>query len=184
MKSMATPTERTTARHPAPTAPDEGDRLVVLSPLRRWITQGFGRVEDVVYVGLGFLLAANAIALLVSGGLNFWEGLRAGTLSRDMVAHLDRTLLILMIVEILYTVQVSFREHVLRAEPFLIVGLIAATRRILILTAEFAEMLTMGHTAFRNAMLEMGVLTVMILALVVSLFLLRKTHAGMSTARE
>jgi len=32
--------------------------------------------------------------------------------------------------------------------------------------------------------LEMGVLTVMILALVVSLFLLRKTHAGMSTARE
>jgi hypothetical protein len=130
------------------------------------------------------MLAANAITLLLSGGLHFWEGLHAGTLSQDMVAQLDRILLILMIVEILYTVQVSFREHVLTAEPFLIVGLIAATRRILILTAEFAEMLKMSETAFRNAMIEMGVLTVMILALVVSLFLLRKTRAGMSTASE
>jgi hypothetical protein len=181
---MATPSERTTAHHPTPTEPDSGGRIVALSPLRRWITQGFGRAEDVVYVGLGVLLAASALALLLAGGLLFWEGLHAGTLSRDMVAQLDRILLILMIVEILYTVQVSFREHVLTAEPFLIVGLIAATRRILILTAEFAEMLKLGEIAFRNAMIEMGVLTVMILALVVSLFLLRKTHTGMSTARE
>jgi len=33
-----------------------------------------------------------------------------------------------MIVEILYTVQVSFREHALVPEPFLIVGLIVAVR--------------------------------------------------------
>jgi uncharacterized membrane protein (DUF373 family) len=48
---------------------------------------------------------------------------------------LDRMLLILMIVELLYTVQVSFREHTLVPEPFLIVGLIAVTRRILVVTA-------------------------------------------------
>jgi hypothetical protein len=100
------------------------------------------------------------------------------------VAQLDRMLLILMIVEVLYTMQVSFREHVLTAEPFLIVGLIAATRRILVLTAEFAEMLNLGETAFRNAMLEMGILTVLILALVVSLCLLRKPHVGRAIARE
>jgi uncharacterized membrane protein (DUF373 family) len=176
---MATPSERIATHHPTPTEPDDSGRIVAPSPLRRWITQGFGRAEDVVYVGLGLLLAANAIALLLAGGLLFWEGLHAGTVSRHMVSQLDRILLILMIVEILYTVQVSFREHVLTAEPFLIVGLIAATRRILVLTAEFAEMLNMAETTFRNAMLEMGVLTVMILALVVSLFLLRKTHAGM-----
>ena len=33
---------------------------------------------------------------------------------------LDRLLLILMIVEVMYTVQVSFREHALAPEPFLI----------------------------------------------------------------
>ncbi len=39
-----------------------------------------------------------------------------------MVDLLDQILLILMVLEILYTVQVSFREHVLSPEPFLVVG--------------------------------------------------------------
>ena len=181
---MATPSEHEAASLSVPSEPARGDSQATPSLLRRWISQGFGRAEDVVYIGLGILLAVNALALLLAGGLQFWEGLRAGTLSRDMVAQLDRMLLILMIVEILYTVQVSFREHVLTAEPFLIVGLIAATRRILVLTAEFKEMLSVGETAFRNAMIEMGVLTVMILVLVVSLFLLRKPHVERTIARE
>jgi hypothetical protein len=45
-------------------------------------------------------------------------------------------------------------------------------------------MLSLSETAFRNAMIEMGVLTVMILVLVVSLFLLRKPHVGRAIARE
>jgi hypothetical protein len=181
---MTTPSEHNAVHPPVPAKPDEGTTQTSPSLLRRWLAKGFSRVEDVVYIGLGFLLAVNALALLLAGGLDLWEGLRAGTLTRDIVAQLDRMLLILMIVEILYTVQVSFREHVLTAEPFLIVGLIAATRRILVLTAEFAKVLNLGETAFRNAMLEMGVLTVLILALVVSLFLLRKPHVGKAIARE
>ena len=181
---MATPSEHEAASLAVPPEPARGDSQATPSLLRRWISQGFGRAEDVVYIGLGVLLAVNALALLLAGGLQFWEGLHAGTVSRDIVAQLDRMLLILMLVEILYTVQVSFREHVLTAEPFLIVGLIAAMRRILILTAEFKEMLNIGEIAFRNAMLEMGVLTVLILVLVVSLFLLRRPHVGRSIARE
>ena len=84
-------------------------------------------------------------------------------------------LLILMIVELLYTVQVSFREHTLVPEPFLIVGLIAVTRRILVLTAQFATLFEKGNTvAFQSAMLELALLTVMVVALVVSLRMLRK----------
>ena len=181
---MTTPSEPNAVHPPVPPKPDGGANQTSPSPLRRWLAQGFSRVEDAVYIGLGLMLAVNALALLLVGGLQLWEGLRAGTLTRDIVAQLDRMLLILMIVEILYTVQVSFREHVLTAEPFLIVGLIAATRRILVLTAEFAEMLNLGEAAFRNAMLEMGILTVLILALVVSLFLLRKPHVGRAIARD
>ena len=181
---MATPSEHEAASLSVPPGPNRGDSQAAPSLLRRWLSHGFGRAEDVVYIGLGILLAVNALALLLAGGLQFWEGLRAGTLSRDIVAQLDRMLLILMLVEILYTVQVSFREHVLTAEPFLIVGLIAATRRVLVLTAEFKEMLSVGEAAFRNAMIEMGVLTVMILVLVASLFLLRKPHVEKTIARE
>jgi hypothetical protein len=78
-------------------------------------------------------------------------------------------------------VQVTFREHTLAAEPFVIVGLIAAIRRILVLTAEFSRLLEMGDVAFRNAMIELGLLTVMVVALVASLFMLRKPHAGTPT---
>jgi Phosphate-starvation-inducible E family len=44
-----------------------------------------------------------------------------------------------MVVELLYTVQVSFREHTIVPEPFLIVGLVAVIRRILVITAETTE---------------------------------------------
>jgi len=91
---------------------------------------------------------------------------------------LDRILLVLMIVELLYTVKVSFREHALVPEPFLIVGLIAVTRRILVVTAQLAVLLEKpDDNLFRSAMLELGVLTVMVLALVASLWILRKRSA-------
>jgi len=91
---------------------------------------------------------------------------------------LDRGLLVLMIVELLYTVQVSFRAHSLVPEPFLVVGLIAATRRILVVTAQFSRLAeTSNEAQFHNAMIEVGLLTVMVLALVGSLRLLRAAPA-------
>ncbi len=74
---------------------------------------------------------------------------------------------------LLYTVKVSFREHSLIPEPFLVVGLIAVTRRILVVTAEFAHLVDKTEETFRKAMIEVGILTAMIVAIVVSLRLLR-----------
>jgi hypothetical protein len=141
---------------------------------RESITQGFVRVEDGVYVGLGTLLAAIALGLLVAAAVAFVQALLGDTLPDRAVELLDRLLLILMIVELLYTVQISFREHALVPEPFLIVGLIAAIRRLLVLTAEFARLLEKNQGVFQGAMLELGLLTVMIVALVVSLVVLKK----------
>jgi len=104
----------------------------------------------------------------------FVQALLGDALTDRSVELLDRILLILMIVELLYTVQVSFHEHALVPEPFLIVGLIAAVRRLLVLTAEFARLLAKNEGVFQGAMLELGLLTGMIVALVVSLVVLRK----------
>ena len=142
--------------------------------MRERIAQSFTRVEDLVYVGLGVLLAASAVVLMLDGVVGFVRGLPGGAVQGRVIELLDRILLILMIVEILYTVQVSFREHTLAPEPFLIVGLIAATRRILVVTAEFAELARAGGTIFLHAILELGLLTAMALVLVVALVLLRK----------
>jgi uncharacterized membrane protein (DUF373 family) len=151
---------------------------------RALIARGFTRVEDVVYVGLGVLLAAAAVVLLVDGALMFVRALVAGGLPAQIIELLDRILLILMIAEILYTVQVSLREHALIPEPFLVVGLIAGIRRVLVLTAEFADLLEQGEQAFRNAMLELGLLTVMIFVLVASLMLLRRREVQPKARRD
>jgi hypothetical protein len=150
---------------------------------REWVARAFTRVEDAVYLGLGVLLAAGAVALLVTSGIDFVRSVLAGVLAGRVIGLLDQILLIFMIVEILYTVQVSFREHALVPEPFLIVGLIAVIRRVLVLTAEFGELLDKPEHVFRNAMLELALLTVMVLALVVALVLLRK-RAPTATAEK
>jgi uncharacterized membrane protein (DUF373 family) len=142
--------------------------------MREWFASIFTRVEDVVYLGLGILLAVSALALLVSSAVDLVRILASGQLAARVVTMLDQILLILMIVEILYTVQVSFREHTLAPQPFLVVGLIAVMRRLLVLTAEFGERLDRGDEAFRNGMLELGLLAVMVLILVAAIVVMHK----------
>ncbi len=151
-------------------------------PKRRLAARAFTIVEDVVYLGLGLLLAGSAIALLVGGLVTFVQNLMARTMMANIVPLLDQLLLILLVIELLYTVQVSFREHVLKPEPFLLVGLIAAIRRVLVLTAQFGELKEEVDLVFRHLIIELAVLTFLIVALVVSLVLLRKI--GVATVAE
>jgi uncharacterized membrane protein (DUF373 family) len=150
------------------------------SEVRIWIAKQFTRVEDVVYVALGVLLAGCAATLLVAGAVDFVTSLLAGTLADRIVQMLDRILLVLLVVELLYTVQVSFREHTLVPEPFLIIGLIAATRRVLVLTAEFPKLLEQGNEAFRNGMIELALLALLIVALVASIVLIQKRRPAVA----
>jgi len=81
-------------------------------------------------------------------------------------------------VELLYTVQLSFREHVLIPEPFVLVALIASVRRVLVLATELPKVVETGGIQFQYAMIELGVLTAMTLSLVGCLVMLRKRHPG------
>ena len=142
--------------------------------VRERIAQAFTQVEDVLYVGIGVLLAAGAVGLLLNAAVTFARSVGAGAIGGSIVGMLDQLLLILMMIEILYTVQLSFREHVLVPEPFVLVAMIAAVRRILVLTAEFGKLMEQGEAVFRYAMIELGLLTVMTGILVACLVGLRK----------
>jgi uncharacterized membrane protein (DUF373 family) len=156
---------------------------------RSWIARAFTLVEDIVYIALGILLTGCAVKLLATGFIDFAEKARAREFT--IVVLLDRILLILLVVELLYTVQVSFREHALVPEPFLLVGLISAIRRVLLLTAEFGDLREKSPDAaphlmpdaFQHFVIELGVLTVLILALAISLVLLRKAGSPAVASR-
>ncbi len=153
------------------------------SRARLWIAKAFSAVEDLVYVSLGLILAGAAIVLLISAVTTFVQKFAAGTLVLGMVTLLDQILLILLVVELLYTVQVSFREHAVVPEPFLLVGLIAAIRRVLILTAIFGETGPKSDMFVRQLIYELAILTVLIVVLALSLYILRRRDTT-STARS
>ena len=83
---------------------------------------------------------------------------------------IDGILLTIMVIEILYTIRVSLKSHALCAEPFFIVGLVAAIRRILMISVESAYL----TEKFRMFMIEMTVLGFIILVFVIAIVLLRR----------
>lgn len=141
---------------------------------RNLVTSGLTGIEDVVYVGLGLVLAATSLSLLVLAIRSFVTALMAHALAGQVIGLLDQILLILLIIELLYTVQVSFREHTLVAEPFLVVALIATVRKVLVLTTQMSQMAEAGSGLFRHTLEELALLSLMVLVLVGSLVLLRK----------
>lgn len=151
---------------------------------RAAIARALSIFEDAVYIALALMLAYTTAALLVTGAVTLWQNLMSGAQLTGLIQLLDRSLLVLMVVEILYTVRVSFRAHSLEPEPFLVVGLIAVTRRILVVTAELSQLVDKGELPFRNAMMEVGLLTGMVLALGTSLALVRRARRSDPTAAD
>ena len=92
-----------------------------------WVLE---HVQDWVTVAVGVVLIALAVVLLIAGIVDFLDG-SSGPISAGAPILLDRVLLVLILVEIVYTVVLSLRAHRLVAQPFIVVGLIAVVRRIL-----------------------------------------------------
>jgi uncharacterized membrane protein (DUF373 family) len=88
-------------------------------------------MQDVVSVTVGIILIVLASVLLISGIVDFIDG-SYGPIASGATELLDRVLLVLILVEIVHTVVLSLRAHRLVAQPFIVVGLIAVIRRILV----------------------------------------------------
>jgi uncharacterized membrane protein (DUF373 family) len=128
--------------------------------------------ERIVFFAIGILLFGAAAALLKqSAGILGSMFVGAGSPILFGSQFLDVILLVLMIVELAYTVLLSLRGSVLMAEPFLIVGLIAVIRRILVITV--GEVGPSGSSVNAHA-LELGILTGVVIVFVASIFLLRR----------
>jgi len=127
--------------------------------------------ERLVFFVTGVLLFLAAVALLKQSAIVLWSMFAGGSAALEFGGEfLEAILLVLMIVELAYTVLLSLRGSVLLAEPFLIVGLIAVIRRILVITV--GEVGPRGTSVLANAT-ELGILTGIVLAFVVAIFLLR-----------
>ncbi len=133
------------------------------------------KTEEIIYYGVALFLILVCGVLFFSIAGNFFQAFLQKELASRVIGILSDLLLVLMLAEILYTVRISLTEHILTSEPFLIVGLIAAIRRVLVITVEIAQPDKIAAEVYQKVILEIGILTILILVMAVSLFLLKKT---------
>ena len=138
--------------------------------------------EDAVYWAIAVVLVAGSGALLVSQ-FNTMLRLRDAPAKTVMLEVLDGLLLIFIFVELLYAVRSCLRSHEIVAEPFLIVGILAGIKEIVVLSVEAATLLDKG-APFARAVVEIGVLGAVVLVLAVAAFVLRERRRDTADAGE
>ena len=154
------------------------------STFTRWLRQSANIIqhaEQGVYVVIGGMLVLALILALLGSVMLLFQGARDLSRTDAIFEIIDRLLFVLMLVEILHTVHASIRSGTLVCEPFLIVGLIACIRRILVITLETSQITqperwgTGNMPLFQASMIELGVLGLLIVVLVGSIRFTRGT---------
>lgn len=133
------------------------------------------RIENIVLFCIGIVLALLAVLLLFSSVQALILAVTGGVIRDQAITILDSVLLVMMTMEIVYTVTISLESHTLQAEPFLIVGAIAAIRRMLVITAQSTQ-IENQPALFQNTLIELGLLAFTIVAIAFSISVLRRSQ--------
>jgi len=128
--------------------------------------------EDAIYVGIAVILSVSAGALLISAGRGLTHLNEGRPATEVVLSVLDTLLLVFIVVELLFAVRVILGRREVVAEPFLIVGIIASIKEIIVLSVEAADYVGKDDKFF-HAIIEVGVLGLLVLVLAVSAILLR-----------
>jgi uncharacterized membrane protein (DUF373 family) len=148
--------------------------------LREGTEGAFGYVEDIFYVAIAGALAIAGLMLFGYAVWDFATSLGQQGFTPSILSLLDSLLLVFIVTELIHTVRAIIDEQVLVAEPFLIVGIVAAIRRLVVVSAEAKTLL--GTPEFPDAMLEIAVLMGGVLVLAASVFLMRSTERSEPTS--
>ena len=142
------------------------------------VTSFLRNAESAVLSLIALVLVALAVLLLIFSVVGMVGDVTSGTLATTGIEVLNNILLVMMIMEIVYTVTKSLESHTLVAEPFLIIGAIAAIRRMLVITAESTSLELTNPDAFRSLLLELGLLALIVIAMAFSMWILRRNNVG------
>jgi uncharacterized membrane protein (DUF373 family) len=119
-----------------------------------------------------------ALALIVGGAIllgvvvyDFARSLGQGPFVEAVLELLSGLLLVFIFTELITTIRVVIARRRVVVEPFLIVGIVAAVRRLIVISAEAENLL--GTAEFRDVMLEIGVLAATVLLLGATVLVLR-----------
>lgn len=125
-----------------------------------YVTAGFS------FLVLGMIVFANAWYAFIT---TFGRGVLPAVL-----ALIHDLLLVVILLELFRTIINFLKTYVITLEPFLYIGIIASTRRILTTGAETAYSQNLTDSQFERYLLDVGVNVLVIVALVFAVYLARK----------
>ena len=142
-----------------------------MAPMTDWIERGIERAENVIYLVVAAILFAVAAVVMVATVAKFRD-LSSSTVVDVSADILDLLLLVFIVVELLFAVRTTLSRRELVAEPFLLVGIIASIKEIVVLSVKAPDLL--GKPEFADTLRLMGLLTGTIILLALASFLLRR----------
>ena len=127
--------------------------------------------ERIAYYGAALFLLVTMGMIFISAVNSVLEVTEIGLLAAALEI-LDKVLLIFIFTELLGTINTIVQEREVVAEPFLLIGIIAVVRRILAVTVSIEQ--SLGTPKFDQLLFELGVLTVLVISLAISLYFTRR----------
>lgn len=137
--------------------------------LTRATNRGLRVAEDGLYALVSLVLVAGA-AIVLADSVHSLITETADDVRKAIEHTLDSLLIVFILVELLSAVRTTIEERRLVAEPFLLVGIIASIKEIVVIGA-FAEQ---GSEKVSESMLQVGVLGAVVVGLSVATLLVRR----------
>ncbi|MHB1474800.1 MAG: phosphate-starvation-inducible PsiE family protein [Dermatophilaceae bacterium] len=148
----------------APTRGRLGDRLL-------------SAVENVIYVSVAMLLSAAALVVVFRAFVELIRSAQVGQ-AQALLTVLDELLLVFIFAELLYAVRMTLKGRQVLVQPFLIAGILASIKEIIVLSVKAANNYISQGPEFARAMIGIGVLSAVVLVLAITAVLLRRGLAG------
>ncbi|HEV3402329.1 MAG TPA: phosphate-starvation-inducible PsiE family protein [Acidimicrobiales bacterium] len=131
-------------------------------------TQGLHIAEDIIYALTALLLAGGALIVLGVAVYHFATDVSKGV--EDAIeATLNSLLIVFILVELLAAMRQAIDEHMLVAEPFLLVGILAAIKEMVVVSTFKIE-----TQKTSDVVLKIGVLAGVVIGLAIAILVLRR----------
>ncbi len=138
-----------------------------------FVCRALRQAETVIYCLVSVVLFGTALVLLGEGAYDLVTSVSEDV--PDAVSDtLDTLLLVFILVELLSATRETITERKIVAEPFLLVGIIASIKEVVVLAIGAKEAVSKDDDAFESAMLGIATMTGLLLVLSIAILLVRR----------
>lgn len=141
--------------------------------MKRWLGYMDG-LDRLGYITAGFSLLVLGMLIFAHAWYVFLVRSSEFGLLPAGLRLLNDLLLVIILLELFRTVVRFLQTEVLELEPYLAVGIIACTRRILTASAELSHQPEVTVQQFYQYLMDVGLNVTVIMVLILAVFLLRK----------